>query len=216
MDALSNASKKFVLKINKKKTDVLYRPNSTRTREKYIMVDGNKLNSVLEFTYLGSTISSNGCIDDEIRRRMAMASASFRPLRQILWNNHDVSMRIKGKKCRAIVLSTLLYGAESWTVYRRQVKKLHAFMMRHLRSVMRITWMGKVTKKEILVRTGMSPDRLPKQVLFCQLSSGQRKRGRPRLRFKDTIKRNLKPRDIKIDSWTSLSQQNDKWRATVK
>ena len=62
----------------------------------------------------------------------------------------------------------------------------------------------------------MSPDRLPKQVLYSQLSSGQRKRGRPRLRFKDTIKRNLKLRDIKIDSWTSLSQQRDKWRATVK
>ena len=31
----------------------------------------------------------------------------------------------------------------------------------------------------------------------------------PRLRFKDTIKRNLKLRDIKIDSWTSLSQQRD-------
>ena len=49
-----------------------------------------------------------------------------------------------------------------------------------------------------------------------QLSSGHRKRGRPRLQFKDTIKRNLKLRDIKIDSWTSLSQQRDKWRATVK
>ena len=88
--------------------------------------------------------------------------------------------------------------------------------------------MGKVTNKEILKRTGlpcmedllirknlrwtghlmrMSPDRLPKQVLYSQLSSGHRKRGRPRLRFKDTIKRNLKLRDIKTDSWTSLSQQ---------
>jgi len=37
-----------------------------------------------------------------------------------------------------------------------------------------------------------------------------------RLRFKDTIKRNLKLRDIKTDSWTSLSQQRDKWRAIVK
>ena len=34
------------------------------------MVDGNKLNSVLKFIYLGSTISSNRCIDDEIQRRM--------------------------------------------------------------------------------------------------------------------------------------------------
>ena len=55
------------LKINMKKTEVLYQSNSTRTREEDIMVDGNKLKSVLEFTYLGSTISSDGCIDDEIQ-----------------------------------------------------------------------------------------------------------------------------------------------------
>ncbi|KAK2178234.1 hypothetical protein NP493_552g01044 [Ridgeia piscesae] len=98
-------------------------------------------------------------------------------------------------------------------------------MMRHLRSIMRITWMDNVSKKEILELTGlpsledllirknirctghlmrMSPDVLPKQVLYSQLSSGHRKRGRPRLRFNDTIKRNLKLRDIKTDTWTSL------------
>ena len=93
--------------------------------------------------------------------------------------------------------------------------------------------MDKVTNKELLDRTGlpsnkgfskledllirknfrwtghlmrMSPDRLPKQILHSQLSSGHRKRGRRRLRFKDTIKRNLNLRDIKTDSWTSLSQ----------
>ncbi|KAK2193438.1 hypothetical protein NP493_13g13034 [Ridgeia piscesae] len=53
----------------------------------------------------------------------------------------------------------------------------------------------------------MSPDRLPKQILYSQLSSGHRKRERPRLRFKDTIKRSLMLRDIKTDSWTSLSRQ---------
>ncbi|KAK2167525.1 hypothetical protein NP493_1271g00032 [Ridgeia piscesae] len=97
--------------------------------------------------------------------------------------------------------------------------------------------MGKVTNKEILERTGlpsmedllirknlrwtghlmrMSPDRLPKQMLYSHLSSGHRKRGRPRLRFKDAIKRNLTLRDIKTDSWTSLSQQRDKRRAIIK
>ena len=54
--AFSDASKKFGLKINIKKTEILYQSNSTRTREDDIMVDGNKLNSVLELTYLGSTI----------------------------------------------------------------------------------------------------------------------------------------------------------------
>ena len=146
-------------------------------------------------------------------------------------------MRVKGQIYRAIVLSTLLYGAEAWTVYRRQVETLHAFMMRHLRSIMRIPWMDKVTNKEIFERRGlpsmedllirknlrwtgylmrMSPDRLPTQVLYSQLSSGRRKRGRTRLRFKDTIKRNLTMRVLKINSWTSLSQQRHKWRTTVK
>ena len=201
------------------------------------MVDGIKLDSVPEFTYLGSTVSKDGQIDAEIQKRMAKASASFGRLRQRLWNNHHVSLRVKGKIYRAVVISTLLYGAESWTVYRRHVKKLHAFMMRHLRSVMKINWKDKVTNKEVLRQTGlpsmedllirknlrwtghlmrMSSDRLPKQILFSQLPSGHRKRGRPRLRFKDTIKRNLKLRDIKTDSWTKLTQQRAEWRTAVK
>ena len=97
--------------------------------------------------------------------------------------------------------------------------------------------MDKVTNKDILERTGlpsivdllirknllwaghlmrMSPDRLSNQVLYSQLSSGHRKRGRPRLRFKVTIKRNVKLRDTKTDSWTSLLQQRGKWRTIVK
>ena len=84
VDAFSNASQKFGLKINIKKTEVLYQPNSTRTREGDIMVDLNKLNSVMEFSYLGSTISSNGCINAEIQSKMAKASASFGRLCQFV------------------------------------------------------------------------------------------------------------------------------------
>jgi len=42
VDAFSDASKKFGLKINIKKTEVLYQPNFTRTREESILVDGYK------------------------------------------------------------------------------------------------------------------------------------------------------------------------------
>ena len=111
VDAFSNASKKFGLKVNIKKTEVLYQRNSARTREEDIMVDGNKLNYVLEFSFLGSTILSDGCIDDEIQRRMTKANAYFCRLPQKLGNNHHVSMRVKGMIYRAIVLSTLLCGA---------------------------------------------------------------------------------------------------------
>ena len=233
VDAFSNASKKFGLKINIKKTEVLYQPNSTRTREEDIMVDGNKLNSVLEFTYLGSTISSDGCIDDEIQRRMAKTSASFGRLRQRLWNNHHVSMRVKGKIYRAIVLSTLLYGAEAWTVYRRQVKKLHAFMMRHLRSIMRITWMDKGnTRTDRAAIYGRSSDQKESPVDWTPHEDVTRQATEagsllPTVFWSEKERAPSSPvqgyhqekpeAERHIDMYIYLfSQQRDKWRATVK
>ena len=84
-------------------------------------------------------------------------------------------------------------------MYSRQVKKLHAVMMRHQRSIIRITFMAKVKNKEILERTSdhkESPvDWTPHADVTRQTtkagslpstSSGHRKRGRPRLRFKET------------------------------
>ena len=80
---------------------------------------------------------------------------SFGRLRERLWNNHNVSIRVKGKIYRAIILSTLLYGAETWTVSMRHVKKPHAFMMRHMQSIMKITWQDKVTNIKVLKREGL-------------------------------------------------------------
>ena len=54
VDTFSDASKKFRLKIITKNTELLYQPNSTRPLGADIMVDGNKLNYMLGFTYLGS------------------------------------------------------------------------------------------------------------------------------------------------------------------
>lgn len=237
IDTFSEASKKFGLQINIKKTEVLFKGSAEHQVEKDILVDGSALNRVDDFTYLGSIISNNGRIDSELTKRMAKASSAFGRLRVRLWNNHHVSTRVKCKIYRAIVISTLLYGAESWTLYRSQVKKLHAFMMRHLRAIMRITWQQRVTNKEVLERanlpsmedllirknlrwTGhilrMSSERMPKQLLFSQLPSGERKRGRPRLRYKDTIKRNLKRRNIDIKSWKAVAGQRAVWRTAVK
>ena len=232
VDAFSNASKKFGLKINIKKTEVLYQPNSTRIREDDIMVDGNGLNSVLEFTYLGSTISSNGCINDEIQRRMAKASASFGRLCQRLWNNHHVSMRVKGKIYRAIVLSTLLYGTEAWTGEKAACFHDATSAFDHEDNLDGQSDKQGNTRTDRAAIYGRSSDQkespvdwTPHEDVTLQATKAgsllptvfwSQKERAPSSRFKDTIKRNLKLRDIKIDSWTSLSQQRDKWRATVK
>ena len=155
VDAFANASSKFGLKINIKKIEVMFQLNSTMTMEEDINVDETTQNHVKEFTYFGSIIASDGHIEAELQKRMSKASMSFGRLRERLWNNHNVPIRVKGKIYRAIILSTLLYGAETWTVYRRHVKKLHAFMMRHLRSIKKIKWQDKVTNIKVLRRAGL-------------------------------------------------------------
>ena len=62
VDAFANASSKFGLKINIKKTEVMFQPNSTMTMEEDINVDETTLTHVKEFTYLGSIIASDGHI----------------------------------------------------------------------------------------------------------------------------------------------------------
>ena len=111
-----NASSKFGLKINIKKTEVMFQPNSTMTMEEDINVDE---------TTLGSIIASDGHIEAELQKRMSNASMSFGRLRERLWSNHNVSIRVKGKIYRAIILSTLLYGAETWTVACEEATRFH-------------------------------------------------------------------------------------------
>ena len=133
-------------------------------------------------------------------------------------------------------MSTLLYGAETWTVYRVQVKKLHGYMIRHLREILKISWRDKVTNEEIFKRSGlasmadiliernlrwtghvhrMESGRLPRQLLYSQLSRGARNRGRPRLRFKDVVKRNLKCRNISKNTWQSDAEQRPVWKDLI-
>ena len=124
------------------------------TMEEDIIVDETTLHPVKEFTYLGSIIVSDGHIEAKLQNKMSNASMSFGRLRERLWNNHNVSIRVKGKIYHAIIMSTLLYKAETWTRNRRHVKKLHTFMMRHLRSIMNIRWQDKVTNIKVLKRAG--------------------------------------------------------------
>ena len=76
-----------------------------------------------------------------------------------------------------------------------------------LLSQRRLRWLGHVRR--------MADGRIPKDLLYGELSRGARSRGRPRLRFKDTCKRDLKSASIDIQSWESLAESRDSWRAAV-
>ena len=133
-------------------------------------------------------------------------------------------------------VSTLLYGAETWPVHIAVVHKLNSYMMRHLRLILNVKWWNFVSNEKVLQQAGlpsmydaliqrnlrwaghinrMENTRLPKQILYSQLKNGTRGVGRPRLRFKDTVKRNLKNKQISLGRWQKLSQKRDEWRSKI-
>lgn len=234
----ATSAHQFGLKVNIKKTEVMYQPppGLLETGEN-IHIDGEDLALVDKFKYLGSTISKDNKLDNELEIRISNASRSFGRLRERVWNNKDLTIKTKCAVYRAIVLSTLLYGVESWVVYRATAHKLSAYMMGHLRRILNIKWWQFVSNDKILQRTSLpsmydilrnrclrwaghvnrqNNTRLPKLILYSQLKEGTRGIGRPKLRYKDTIKRNLNDRDISLGSWQKLSRDRENWRQLIR
>ena len=92
-------------------------------KEPTITVKGQRLQVVDKFTYLGSTLSRVVHIDDEVIARIVKASAAFCRLRGSVWDRNGIGLDAKFKVYRAVVLPTLLYACETWTVYQRHAKK---------------------------------------------------------------------------------------------
>ncbi|XP_068676459.1 uncharacterized protein [Montipora foliosa] len=121
VEKFARAASEFSLQINIKKTGCLHQPpkfQSSTSLPEEISIGTEPLVKCKTIKYLESTVSENARLEDELSLRMRRASAVFGNLRERLWNNRHVSIRVKCKVYRAIVLATLLYGAETWTVYR--------------------------------------------------------------------------------------------------
>ena len=240
VDRFADAARMFSLKINIKKTECLYQPPkflSDVSLPSNVYINGEPLEQCKTFKYLGSTVADNAKLDNEISLRIGNASAVYGNLRERLWNNRHVSIKVKCQVYRATVLAALLYGAETWTVYSVQTDRLQAYVMRHLRSIMGISWRDKITNVEVLKRAGlpslksiliqmnlrwlghverMDHNRLPRQLLYSQLKEGRRNQGRPRLRFKDTVKRNMKKLDMDRAKWQKNARNRDGWRCLIR
>ena len=78
-------------------------------------MNGQKLQVVDKFTYLGSTLSRAVHTDDEVLARTAKASVEFGRLRTNVWERNEIRLDTKLKVYKAVVLPTLLYACETWT-----------------------------------------------------------------------------------------------------
>ena len=228
----------FGLEVSIKKTEVLYQPAPQEVSQPPNITIGDvALKTVQQFTYLGCTISSDAKVDKELDNRLGKANRAFGRLYKRVWSNK--SLRCTTKICvyKAIVLTTLLYGAETWVMYRAHNKLLERFHQRCLRTILNIHWSDYVSNVDVLERAGiesieamllkqqlrwaghisrMEDHRLPKQILYGELASGLRSRGAPKKRFKDILKTSLKACQICPQQWSFLAKDRNEWRHTVK
>ena len=190
-----------------------------------------------KFTYLGSTVSQAVTIDDEVNARISKASAAFGRLYKNVWDRTGISLQTKLKVYKAVVLSTLLYACETWTVYQRHARKLNHFHTVCLRKLLKIKWQDKIPDTEVLERASMPsihtllmknqirwaghltrmPDhRLPKRIFYSELRCGKRSQGGQRKRFKDTLKISLNAFGIHHDTWEAAARDRNSWRASLR
>nr|VZI33164.1 unnamed protein product [Spirometra erinaceieuropaei] len=241
MDLFSAACENFGLVINTQKTVVMHQPppNSATAPNAppQINVNGTQLQVVENFPYLGSTLSRNTKIDDEVANRISKASQAFGRLQSTVWNRHGLQLSTKLKMYKAVILPTLLYGAETWTVYTRQARRLNHFHLSCLRRILRLNWQDRIPDTEVLERTGilsiysmlrqmqlrwsghlvrMDDERLPKRLFYGDVATGSRRQGGQLRRYKDTLKSSLKRLHINPTNWEELARDRPTWRRTVK
>ena len=109
-------------------------------REK-LKLQGEKVKRAKNFTYLGSTVSSDGKCEKEVRRRIQARWMSWKKMSGVLCDR-KLSAKVKGKMYKSVVKPTMLYGMETVAVMERQVGKMEVAELKMVR------WALGVTKKD--------------------------------------------------------------------
>ncbi|VDP64617.1 unnamed protein product [Schistosoma curassoni] len=122
-----------------------------------ITLDGEALEDVESFTYLGSIIDEQGGSDADVKARIGKASAVFLQLKKI-WNSKQLSTNIKVTIFNTNVKAVLLYGAETWrTTTTTTIKKVQVFISGCLRKILNIHWPDTISNSLLWERTNQLP-----------------------------------------------------------
>src|ERR1043165_3213268 len=115
---LKSESEKAGLYFNIKKTKIM-----TTEAEESFEIDGEEIETVTSFTFLGSLIEKEGKCDMEINRRVAIGKATMNGLEKI-WKDKHVSIDTKKRLVKALIIPTITYGSETWTMTKKMEKRL--------------------------------------------------------------------------------------------
>ncbi len=187
------------------------------------------------FKYLGSVMSKDGGMEDEMQERVQQGKRVVGRLKAVT-RNRAMRMELKKTLHDSVVIPTLTYGSEAWTMMGRHKSRVRGVELSYLRSTCEVTWRDRLTKEEVRERCGvdvdvlesvirntlrwfshvehMGSERLIKKVYESKVE-GQRGRGKPRVRWKDGIERYMSEGGVGWEEGRQLTGNRNVWRQFI-
>lgn len=231
LTTLEEDGRKAGLYINKAKTKTMV--FGRENIEKELKVDGESIENVKSFNYLGSLLTYDNDCSKEITSRIAKGKGMMANFNKI-WSRKEISHKTKLQIVNTCVFSVMLYASETWTMKKADQRRVLAFEMYCYRRILGTSWMDKKKNSEIretlkikenlmqkIIRKKltlfghigrMSDERKLKSIVFGMMD-GSGKKGRPHREWLDDIQ-DWCSKDIQ--QLFHLTQEREKWKRTVQ
>ena len=134
LDERKEESEKLGLTLNIQKTKILASGPITSWD-----IDGETMETVTDFIFFGSKITSDGDCSHEIKRCLLLGRKAMINLDSIL-KSRDITLSTKVHLVKAMVFPVVMYGCESWTIKKAEHQRIDAFELLCWRRLLRVPW----------------------------------------------------------------------------
>ena len=112
-------------------------------------IDGETMETVTDFIFLGSKITADGDCSHEIKRRLLLGRKVMTNLDSIL-KSRDSTLPTKIHLVKAMVFPVVMYGCESWAIKKAEHQRIDAFELWCWRRLLRVPWTARRPNQSIL------------------------------------------------------------------
>ena len=112
-------------------------------------IDGETVETVADFIFLGFRITADGDCSHEIKRRLLLGRKVMTNLDSI-FKSRDITLPTKVRLIKAMVFPVVMYECESWTVKKAEHRRIDAFKLWCWRRLLRVPWTVRRSSQSIL------------------------------------------------------------------
>ena len=112
-------------------------------------IDGETMETVTDFNFLGSKITADGDCTHEIKRRLLLGRKAMTNIDSIL-KGRDITLPTKVRWVSAMVFPVVMYGCEHWTIKKAECWRIDSFKRWCWRRLLRVPWTARSSHQSIL------------------------------------------------------------------